>query len=331
MDFFRKSKMRVSWITPSAQRDPDKQLASVWIRSFQVFPYLGNKDFICSMNRYFPRPEVAVFLRRYSSGDVELASKLKRKGTRIILDVIVNYFEVYPPHPEGYGGCSREQHYNFMKLAELADEIWCASPFLKSVADRFHQNAVFISDSIDSCHFSQLKQYGSDNSRPLRFGWSGVSSKALPLNMFKHWIESGAIKMLIISDKRPDLDFPYEYRKWTYSNFPRDIVDCDLCVAPRDVENDYDRGHSLFKIGVFMAEGVPALASPVPSYELLLGKGKGGHLCRNYNEWCVLIDKSINEPGLLQKWSRESVEQIRPYFTENVSLEIARRLAMLRQ
>ena len=291
-------------------------------------PYLEKHNYVCGLNRQLPRPDAVIFLRRYSDSDVRLASRLKKKGTKIILDVIVNYFDVYPSHEHGYGGCSKVLHDSFMGLVELADEVWCVSPFLKSIADRHHPNAVFVSDSIGGEHFSKRKVY-HDSLNPLRLGWSGVSVKALRLNILKKWIVNGDVSLCVISEKPPSLDFSYEYRKWSYKNFPGDIVDCDLCVAPKETDNDYDRGHSLFKIGVFMSEGVPALASHVPSYDLILGEDRGGHICRKPEEWDEYIEKCLNDVNILRKWSREALEQIAPYLTIEVSKQIAGNIELL--
>ncbi len=327
---FRKSKECIAWVVPSSSRNPDKHLASVWIRSLQMVPYLEEMGFNCTLNRLFPNPAIAIFLRRYSNEDVKLASKLKSKGTKIVLEVIVNYFEVYSSNEQGYGVCNKEQHYNFMKLVELADEIWCASPFLKYIADKYHPNVVFVSDSIDHKHFSQRKHY-KVISKPLRIGWSGVSVKAHTLNMFEPWISNDAVSLCVISEKPPKLEVPYEFIKWSYKRFPMDIVNCDLCVAPRKFDNNYDRGHSLFKIGVFMTEGIPALASPVPSYELILGDGKGGHICRTSEEWNEYIEICLNDENVLKRWSGEAVKSSEPYSTLNISKQIAKRIKFLQE
>ncbi len=325
----QKTKKLISWIVPSSRKNPDRQLASVWIRALQVMPHLEDFGFKCRLNKCLPGPDVAIFLRRYSDSDVRLATKLKNKGTKIVLDVIVNYFETYPSSkPEYVGWCSKDQHDSFMRLVGLSDEIWCVSPFLKSIANRHHPNVVFISDTIDQKHFSHRKQY-HEAIKPLRLGWSGVSVKASPLNMFRQWVVDGALSLCIISEKPPVLEVPYEFKKWSYKTFPKDIVGCDLCVAPKNVDNNYDRGHSLFKIGVFMAEGVPALAGPVPSYDLILRDDKGGHICRTPEEWNEYIERCLNNEDRLRKWSIEAVEQIMPYSTTNVSKQIANRIDLL--
>ncbi len=325
-----KGKNHISWMIPSSSRNPDKQLASVWIRALQIKPYLEHYGFKCALNNYFFYPEIAIFLRRYEQEDVELARRLKNKGTKIVLDVIVNYFEVYPPHPDGYGGCSKKQNSSFMALVELADEIWCVSPFLKSLADKYHPNVIFISDSVDRKHFSKQKYYQDNSQNPLHLGWSGVSVKSRSLEIFKPWIVNNKTSLLIISDKPPKLNVPYEFRKWAYKRFPEDIISCDICVAPRIIiDEKYDSGHSLFKIGVFMAEGVPVLASPIPSYELLLKNDKGGHICKTLDEWNEYIEKCLKNIELLKKWSSEAKEVIKPYLTENIAKLVVSRIKNL--
>jgi hypothetical protein len=79
-------------------------------------------------------------------------------------------------------------------------------------------------------------------------------------------IERNGWRFKIISNEPPELDFPYEFVKWRHASFSAEIAECAVGVFPRDFDNDYDRGHSFFKIGVFLSRHVPVVCSPVPSY-----------------------------------------------------------------
>ncbi len=82
---------------------------------------------------------------------------------------------------------------------------------------------------------------------------------------------------------------------WDHDTFPEMISQCDICVAPRRVINEYDLGHSLFKIGVFMSMGIPAIAGPVPSYSLLLGDGQAGAICHSMDDWYLYLNHFIED------------------------------------
>ncbi|MBI2554624.1 MAG: glycosyltransferase, partial [Candidatus Rokubacteria bacterium] len=80
---------------------------------------------------------------------------------------------------------------------------------------------------------------------------------------------------------------------------------------------------SLFKIGVFLAEGVPALASPVPSYREVLIPERTGLLCDSLRDWEEALDRVREDRELLRRWSAEAHEAMRPYLTEAVARRYA--------
>ncbi len=326
---------RVTWLVPqrnwtrilkpwtASHWHPEYALASVWIRSYQLAPYLVQKGYDVRCNVLDPLPEVAIFLRRYSEKDVLLAKRLKRLGVRIIVDVVTHYFS-----PRENTNVS-----HFLRLIDLADQVWCVSPFLQEISARYHPNTFFVSDSVDPIHFSLRPRVLSTSDFPINIGWSGVAPKAL----FFLWltpvltplIERGKIHLLIISSEPPDLPFPFEFRRWRYSKFPMDISDCKLCIAPRTLNNEYDKSHSLFKIGVFMAIGVPALASAVPSYNLLLGDGKGGTICESLEQWEYQLSRFIATPSLREEWHQQAQEKMQPFLTPNIAEQINHLLELI--
>ena len=332
------SSLLISWFVPEPKWmavhrllrrrawDPDLTMASVWIRGFQVAPYLIQRNYQVRCNITYPLPNVAIFLRRYGSDDVVLARKLKSEGVRIILDVIVNYFQTRNQTCQGYGGASQEIVDNFLRLVDLADQVWTVSPFLQQIASRFHPNVHFISDSVDPKHFIYRENRSPTDKKPITLGWSGIYQKVYDLEMIapvlKPLIDSQKVKVLVITNKRPTLSFPFEFCRWRYYSFPAQIARCDLCIAPRLVDNDYDRGHSIFKIGAFMAMGVPALASPVPSYELLLRDGRAGVICNSPEDWDYHLNRYITNDEILEAARLAAQEKIMSYLTPVVAGQI---------
>jgi len=325
----------ITWFVPEGWRakiwrimgcpvwHPDYCLASVWIRGYQVARYLRQFGYRTLCNELKPRPHVAVFLRRYSEEDAALAKNLRQQGVKIVVDVVVNYFREYQRgNKTGVGNDSKTVVEAFRRIIDTADQIWCVSPFLRDAASNYHYNVHFVPDSVDPEHFNPTAWRKQREGMQPVFGWAGYAVKAGVLSVLRPWIVSEQARLLVISDKPPTLDFPYEFRQWRYSTFPRDISECDLCVAPREVQDDYDRGHSFFKIGVFMAMGVPALAGPVPSYYLLLGDGKGGAICQTMDDWKYHLERFLADSELRSKWRLGARQAMHPYLTPYVAEQI---------
>ena len=304
-----KKRYKIAWFVPPHKNklkdlmgispwNPNHSAASVWIRGYQIAKYLNPNKFQATCNKFQSFPDIAIFLRRYNHDDVQLAKYLKTRGCKIILDVVTNYFEVRHGDRYGVGTSSSRRVENIRKLLKIADQVWTVSPFLQEIASQYHDNVHFISDSIDINHFK------SDNlpnyQRPMILGWSGIFTKSYALETIKPvlipLIYNGDIELIIFSNRRPDLSLPYKFKRWNYKRFPHQISRCDLGIAPRTVDNNYDRGHSIFKIGVFMAMGKPVIAGPVPSYQLLLKGTDAGVICRSIKEWKSQIEIYLNNP-----------------------------------
>lgn len=320
--------LTVSWYVPSTDPDFNSQIASVWIRCLQLFPYLEKHGISCRLNMYTRVPDVAIFLRRHDLSDILLAKSLRMLGVRIVLDVVANYYEPDSSNSAGFGGCSPKARTHFLKFHDIADEVWCVSPYLTKLAYRYHSRVNFVSDSIDFMHFSMVKKKFNGEG-PLRLGWSGVSVKADALNQLKPLLLEPGFELLIISDQPPVLDIPFVYRRWSYQRFPSDIIECDLCVAPRVVTTSYDRAHSIFKVGVFMAEGVPAVASEVPSYRLVLDDGAAGKLCENSEAMINDIRDCAADRGFLSSWSEVARTRMLNYSSDRIAAQIAGQLREL--
>ena len=67
-----------------------------------------------------------------------------------------------------------------------------------------------------------------------------------------------------------------------------------------------------------MAHGIPALASPLPSYVEVIGKTKGGKICESSSEWVASLDEIVENPASLWEWSQLAREGMKAYSTVNV-------------
>lgn len=305
---------------------PDVAQASVWIRSYQLAPYLTELGYHVTCNQTDPLPDVGIFLRRYNFPNVTLARQIKAHGGKVIVDIVVNYFESRQATSLKYGGAAPELVESFLNLVSLADQVWAVSPFLQSQAACVHPSAYFVSDSVDPAHFCIARHISSQVKKPLVLGWSGTAAKAHALEEIAALLQAHILKkevqVLLISNDKPRLSFPFTFEKWRYSTFPKHIARCDVCIAPRRVDNNYDRGHSLFKIGVFMAAGIPALAGPVPAYSLLLADHLAGEICDTKAAWKMHLERYLSDPMLRQSAGAYAQEKMKPYLTPNVAVQV---------
>jgi len=310
--------LRTIWFTPVHHRNYDHMPASVWIRCLQLFPYLEERGVRCEVNDPDADGDICVFVRWQDDHAYEVAQQQKRKGRRIVFDLCVNYFDETGLFEGGYGSPA-ERVKECRRMVDVADVVTCASGYITRRASDFHPWAVYLPDSIDSRHFRFGKPERDFQRQKLRAIWCGISVKLGELEPILPLLCHHSIPLIVISDQKSPLSMNYRFMRWSYEVFPRQIVSGEVCVAPRRVDNPYDLGHSLFKIGVFMSEGIPAIASPVPSYSEVLGDIQGGMLCQSVEEWDMALDKAIRDRDTLTAWGRQAWEGMRRYYTDHIA------------
>lgn len=319
----------VEWFTPSDHTDPDKVYASVWIRCLQLIPYLSDLGFRSHLNDLETNAPVAVFVRKMDDESVEAAKKLKQRGIKVVFDLCVNYLD--PCSVTGLLEPVTVQQTELCRhMLEVADVVSCASSNIAERVGEEHPMPKYLPDSFDTRHFTGVKDQGDFERDRLRAVWSGTAVKAGELSSILPLLESHDIELVIVSNERPLLrrsgwlrrKYPFEFIPWGYQTFPADIMKGEFCLSYRKLDTPYNRGHSFFKIGIFMTEGVPAICSPLPSYQELLAGG-GGAICRELSDWAAVFAQICSDRSFLRTWSEKAADRTREYSTEQIASRYA--------
>jgi hypothetical protein len=276
---------------------------------------------------------VAVFVRRQDEPTLRLAERLRARGARVAFDLCVNYYDDSGMAAGGYG-VTRRHVDECLAMTAVADVIIAASAFIAERARAHHARVEYLPDSVDRAHFSLTKTHERPRRWWRRAGpptaiWCGVSVKAAELEPWLGLFAKRRMRLVVISDRRPRLSVSFRYVRWRHATVPRELLRGDVCVAPRGIDSAYNRGHSFFKIGMFMAEGIPAVASPVPSYRELVVPDRNGMLCDTPAEWEETLDRIVGDPGVLARWSPAAQQAMAPYTTEAMATQYARLFASL--
>ncbi len=323
--------VRVNWFVPVAHRNYDRMSASVWIRCLQLLPWLERHGVSGTVNDSDADADIAVFIRMQGADAHRMALEQKRRGRRVVFDLVVNYFE--EADVPGLGKQVTERHVQeCLRMLDAADAVTCASAFIAGRAAERHARAVYLPDSVNPEHFRYVKPREDFFRDRLRAIWSGYAVKAAELSPLLPLLRERNIDLTIVSEKAPRLTVPgflfrrrfgFDYVPWRYATFPESILRGELCLGSRALDTTYNLGHSIFKIGVFMAQGVPALASPVPSYAELLDDGSGGRLCATQDDWVDALDAVTRDRELLAAWSEGARAKAGPFLTPVVAARYA--------
>jgi hypothetical protein len=310
----------VAWHVPVRHRDWNRMPASVWIRCLQLLPHLERHGVRSVVNDTRAAADVAVFVRSQDARALAAARAAKARGAQVVVDLCVNYLDETGLWPGGYGVLARHVE-ECRAMLEAADAVTAASAFIAARARDVAARVEYLPDSVDRAHFRFVKRHDA-GAAPVAI-WCGVSVKAREVEPVLPRLVKRGIPLVVVSDARPSLSMPFEFVRWRHASAPRDLLRGDVCIAPRDVDNPYNRGHSFFRIGVFLTQGVPALAGPVPSYAEVLQPGHNGLVCTTGEEWDTALDVLLTDRGRLRAWSVSAMAAMAPYSTVAVAARYA--------
>ena len=285
----------------------NKVMASTRLRCYDIINFLDKKLIIAGLYRSFKKYDLVIFQKDFSDDAIKLANKLKSQGTKVIFDINVNYLE---KKGEANSYIKQQQTDNILRMIDLSDALIVSSNKLKEIFSKHHSEVVVIEENISDSFFRVAKNHKDIGTIYLTYcGYSIKAKELLQISgVLKELHKKYPIKLLFICEKDPQLNImPYEYLRYNQKILPYQLVKGDIKVAPRDLSNSYNWGHSFTKVGYPMSVGLPAVASPIPSY-----MGRNVVICYDDEAWYTELIKLIEswqyraELGLK---SREFVKQ----------------------
>ena len=262
-----KTKKKIGFVIPSVSFY-NKADASTRIRVYDIIKSFDrDKEFHLELYRGHRNYDLVCFLKTYDATAQSLASKLKRKGTQVIFDININIFE------KESLSVSKQQREDGYRFATRCDAILTNSPHTQEVLKNevVNRPVYLINEAISNTYFDVRHK---EKSQTLRLIWVGYSHKARALLLIKDVLnqlhKTIPLKIIVIAEKQPDLsglNIPVEFRIYNHQRITEDLAHADVFVAPRDLTDPYNLGHSFTKVGIAMAAGIPVVASPVPAYQ----------------------------------------------------------------
>lgn len=246
----------------------NKVTASTRIRAYDVIEAFNmDEQFVLELYKPLRKYDMVIFLKNYDNSAYQLAQRLKQKGSIVIFDININIFET------GSEAVSDQQLEDGDRFASFSDAIITNSPYTEGVLQqKFAEKNVFLINEVISKNYFKVRKRKSADI--LTLIWVGYAHKAKALLLIKNVLtqlhKEIPLKLIVIAEKKPSLSSmttPIEFRTYKHNHILNDLADADIFVAPRDLTDPYNLGHSFTKVGIAMAAGIPVVASPVPSYK----------------------------------------------------------------
>ncbi len=313
VSYFKKTaRLKIAYVIPNLGFYNTIQPSSR-IRVFDVINMLRYSDtFHVSLYNPLLKYNVLIFQKKFDNKAYLFAKKQKKKGVKIILDINVNY---YNPNSNII---ETQQHKDIIRFTNLCDYIISSSDYISNYINTIlpKKNIVTIYESINNKYFKQSKIL-NNNIRTLI--WSGYSVKAKEFLLIKNVLEElytrYKFKLIIVAEKyiNLDIDIPIEFIKYSEKNIVSTLLKGDIFIAPRDMTEEYNLGHSFTKIGVAMALGLPVIASPVPSY-----LKSPAIFCKNEKEWYNNLSTILAGDFNFKIISKQGIEYCKKYYSYDV-------------
>ncbi len=261
---------RIGFEFPGRAVSYHRVMASTRLRVYDVIrAFCSSNTFQGELFKSWNTYKVVIFQKKFDQEAYVLAKKLKEKGTKIVLDVNVNYFD-----PSWMQEGDLKQFEDAKKFIDLCDSILVTTDQLKQVlTESFHKTNVHVIEENIPEKFFRVPFVGFSKAETKIFVYNGYAAKAREILLIQDVLRTLAqeynIEYRFICEKDPRIQIPgvrTKFIKYQEAINERQLSEGHLYLAPRDLGNAYNLSHSFTKIGSPMAVGLPVIASPIPSY-----------------------------------------------------------------
>ena len=174
--------------------------------------------------------------------------------------------------------------------------------YLARYAAQFNSSVHVLPTSLDIDHYT-IKET-APGKKPIVLGWIGSRENLLDFQPVKDAIKKtlkktgDAAVLKIVSSQSLSLgETPVRFEPWSLEKEKEHLYSFDIGLMPlKDTERT--RGRCAFKAILYMAAGLPVLASPVGAASEVVEHGKTGILAATPSEWVAGIERLVQDPQL---------------------------------
>jgi glycosyltransferase involved in cell wall biosynthesis len=109
-------------------------------------------------------------------------------------------------------------------------------------------------------------------------------------------------------------------KPWSFEEENTFLSEIDIGIMPLP-DYDFQRAKGGYKLYLYMAAGIPCVASPVGVNRSIIRNGENGFLANSEEEWIETLKKLITEPHLRQKLGQTGRNDAIKYYERSVCFE----------
>ena len=291
------------------RRPYDSVLPSVRMRCHDILNFLEQEGMNIEIYKPYKKYKVVIFTKVRGDKAVSLARKLHAEGTIVISD---NYCEYLTDETRADDWERR----NILDILKVSDYAFVYSKTQYEQFSKYHNKVMVMEECVHESYFEKQIAYTEQTEVTLLY--SGYAHNALYVKEIADVIvrlqEEYGCHLLFLCEKDPEFtEFCYTYEKYDQNRITEQLRKGDIMIAPRTMKGIEKMAHTLSKVAGPMAMGLPAVASPIPSY-----LGTPVVICYDNEEWYKALKKLICDTA----YRRALGEKSREYIYSNYSRQV---------
>lgn len=187
----------------------------------------------------------------------------------------------------------------------LADAAWVGNPVLVDFARQHCPRVELIESAVDCDHYKPKQDYGLGS--PLRLCWSGTPSSYRYLDLLREPLRRlGRIMPYTITVmSRTPFSFsnPEIHDRWLPFSHAAEVQlfqSSDIGLMPLPDE-PYERAKENYKTKIYLASGLPVVASPVGMNKVFISNGERGLFAKTPQDWVTAIAAFVADASLRER------------------------------
>jgi glycosyltransferase involved in cell wall biosynthesis len=174
--------------------------------------------------------------------------------------------------------------------------------YLASYARQHNTRVTIIPSSVDVDRYRPAQRTPGGR---LVVGWMGSSTSQTHLELFapalRALVRIPNLEIRVVSDRRPVLpEVQFTWRAWSRETELDELRAFDIGIMPMP-DDPWSAGKCAMKALLYMAVGVPVVASAVGMNRELIRHGENGFLAESPADFNVAVESLARDPGLRQR------------------------------
>jgi len=206
-------------------------------------------------------------------------------------------------------------------MINYADKVIVSTEYLNDFVGRFGKKATVIPSPVET---DRIFPAHSNFEREIPvIGWIGSYWTTGYLKVIESALQKLAEKFRFIfltvgSDpayKIPGIN--HIIKPWSLENECSLVNEIDIGIMPL-TDDEFSRSKGGYKLYLYMAAGIPCVASPVGINSTIIKHGDNGFLASSENEWIETLGKLLSDSGLRKRMGKKGREDAVKFYDRKV-------------